>query len=101
MPTKMFKIIDFKMSENQREDIMDMVKNTIEKDLDTPGTLTEIKKKLDFKYKAKWSVICGQKFTTFLDPKFFVEYMWVNADQFTYLIFRKFDCQWSKSVKKP
>ena len=89
MPTKIFKIIDFKMFENQREDIMDIIKNTIEKDLGTPGTLTEIKKKLDFKYKGKWSVICGQKYSTFLDSKFFEEYMWINADQFTYLIFRK------------
>jgi hypothetical protein len=40
MPTKILKIIDFKMPENQREEIMDMVKNTIEKDLETAETLT-------------------------------------------------------------
>ena len=40
MPTKISKILDFKMPENQREDIMDMIKLTIEKDMDTPNTLT-------------------------------------------------------------
>lgn len=50
---------------------MDIMRSIIAQDLDTTVAISSIKKKLDKSFDGKWSVIFGNTFKTYLDPKIF------------------------------
>ncbi len=58
---------------------MDLMRNIISQELETSDRLSMIKKQLDSIYQGKWSVVYGMKFSTYLDAKYFKEFMWFQS----------------------